>query len=63
MSWTWGKRVKLDAVIESGKIMFALVGVGTAAANIAVAGLLFFLPCVAIFAGAWYAVYRQMEGV
>jgi hypothetical protein len=56
-------RVKWDAVIESGKIMFALVGVGTVAANIAVAGLLFFIPCIAIFAGAWYAVYRQMEGV
>jgi hypothetical protein len=55
--------LKRDAVIESGKLVFSLIGVGTVLANIATAGILFFAPAVAIFFGAWYAIYLQMEGI
>lgn len=57
------RSLKREAVIESGKVMFSLIGVGTVMANIATAGKLFFLPVMIVFFGAWYAVYRQMEGV
>ncbi len=60
---TWGKKLKRDAVIESGKIMFSLIGVGTVMANIVTAGRWLFAPVVVIFVSAWYAIYCQMEGV
>ena len=55
--------LKRPAVIESGKIMFALIGVGSVMANIVVAGRWFFIPVVLLFLGTWYALYCQMEDV
>lgn len=57
------RSLKRAAVIESGKIMFSVIGIGTVLADIRTAGLFFFAPVIAIFFGAWYALYRQMEGV
>lgn len=54
------RSLRRDAVIESGKIMFALIGVGTVGANAWVAGKILFLPVLAVFLAAWYCLYLQM---
>jgi hypothetical protein len=57
------RSLQRSAVIESGKIMFSVIGIGTVTANIWVAGKLFFIPAILIFLSGWYALYTQMEGV
>lgn len=51
------------ALIESGKILFALVGVGTVLGNLAVMRFWQFPVGLAIVGVVWFALYSQMEGV
>lgn len=51
------------ALIESGKIVFALIGVGTILADFSTMRYWFLIPGVALFVATWFVVYTQMEGV
>lgn len=56
-------RFHRPALIESGKILFALVGVGTVLGNLAVMRFWQFPVGLAIVGCVWFALYTQMEGV
>ena len=51
------------AFIESGKLVFAVIGLGTVLADFSTIRYWFILPGVLLFAGFWFGIYTQMEGV
>ena len=57
------RSIKRDAAIESAKILFALIGLGTILADFSTMRLWFVIPGIVIFFATWFALYRQMEGV
>jgi hypothetical protein len=58
-SLTWNR----SAVIESGKIVFAIIGLGTILADFSTMKYWFIVPGVTLFAAVWFAIYIQMDGV
>ena len=51
------------ALMESGKLVFAIIGVGTVLADFSTMRYWFLVPGVALFFAVWFAIYTQMEGV
>jgi len=51
------------ALIESGKLVFAIIGLGTVLADFSTMRYWFILPALVLFVGAWFGIYLQMEGV
>jgi hypothetical protein len=51
------------AVIESGKLLFAIIGLGTILADFSTMRYWFILPGLCIFFAVWFAIYTQMEDV
>ena len=51
------------ALIESGKLVFAVIGLGTVLADFSTMRYWFILPGLVLFAGFWFGIYTQMEGV
>lgn len=51
------------ALIESGKVVFAIIGIGTILADFSTMKLWFLIPGLLLFSGVWFALYSQMEGV
>lgn len=62
---TFLKSLKFNrpALFESGKLIFAIIGVGTVLADFSTMRYWFLVPGCALFFGLWFAVYSQMEGV
>jgi hypothetical protein len=48
-----------DRAFESGKIIFAVIGVATVLADLSTMRAWFLLPACALVAATWYGVYRQ----
>jgi hypothetical protein len=51
------------ALIESGKLVFSLVGFSTVLADFSTMRFWFIIPALALFVSVWFALYSQMEGV
>jgi hypothetical protein len=51
------------ALVESGKLVFAIIGLGTILADFSTMKYWFILPGIITFLAVWFAVYLQMEGV
>ena len=56
-------RYNRAAVIESGKLVFAIIGLGTILADFSTMRYWFILPGLALFVAVWFAIYVQMDGV
>lgn len=56
-------RFNRPALIESGKVVFAIIGIGTILADFSTMKLWFLIPGLLLFSGVWFALYSQMEGV
>jgi hypothetical protein len=51
------------ALIESGKLLFAIIGLGTILADFSTMRFWFVPPAMILFFAVWFAIYVQMEGV
>ena len=51
------------ALVESGKLVFAIIGLGTILADFSTMRYWFILPGIVLFVAVWFAIYVQMEGV
>ena len=56
-------RYNRAAVIESGKLVFAIIGLGTILADFSTMRYWFILPGLVLFVAVWFAIYVQMDGV
>ena len=51
------------ALIESGKLLFAIIGFGTILADFSTMRFWFVPLALVLFFAVWFAIYVQMEGV
>lgn len=68
MSVAWGKRflerirsLRREAAIESAKLTFAVLGVGSTLANFSQMHVWIMLPAGALLLATWGAIYRMCE--
>lgn len=55
------KSLRSDAAYESGKITFAILGVGSTLANIGTMRLWLMFPATALVTITWYSIYRMCQ--
>lgn len=63
MSVAWGRALNREALVDSFRNVFAVLGVGTVLADFGTMRAWLVAPCVVCFFGAVYADYLRHEGV
>jgi len=58
-SWAWGKNFNREAALDSGKNVFAVLGVGSVLANLAVMSWPLAIIGGALVSAVWYADYLR----
>lgn len=57
------RSIERERLIESGKLIFAIIGIGETVANLAAMPLVLVLLGVPLVSGTWYAIYRITERI
>lgn len=57
------RSIEQERLIESGKLVFAIIGIGETIANLAAMPLVLVLLGVPLVSGTWYATYRITERI